>query len=296
MKLVPEEDRRRVWDLLRHRQNSGPVVKRDSFVRIRQGQYKGDVAYVPSSANSTLPPTTGEETQPLENDGDVEDDLLVLWLVPRVDLSFSTKSNDDLTRPSKRRRVDKKGKGKEVEHPKPTPFDPKTIRDILRRQHLADDPEYALVEHAAWKVTFMKRTFENGFERLRVYGIHAVKPIHRPSPEDVAPFVGFSESAVRITNAAYTRVGDRVRTKKNGDGKITSSTNSTFTVSLDTDGNTAEVGLGDFERLFELGEWVDIRLGPETGRSGAVVSIEGPYLTVADPDIRKMVCWFHRTE
>lgn len=293
MKLVPEEDRRSVWDLFRLRQIV-PVAEPDSFARVRQGQYMGDIAYVPLAANSTLPSTTREDAQPVD---DVQtDDLLTLWVVPRLDLSFNTKPNpsaDDYRfRSSKRRRISEKGKEKEKERPEPTPFDPKNVRDCLRRQNLEDDPKYAVVEHSERRYTFMDRTFENGFERLRVFGMHAVKSIQRPSLEQVAAFIGFGAAATRITNAAFTRVGDRVRVKKTWTGTIQSSTNSTFSVRLDweIDGKTVqEVKAGDFERLFELGEWVEIKLGPDVGCSGPVVALEGPYLTMADRAYQKMV-------
>lgn len=295
MKLVPEEDRRAVWDLMRRRQ-AIPVVERDSFVRMRSGQYKGDIAYVPLAANSTLPPMTHEDHRPLADHDIVKDDLLVLWLVPRLDLDFTTKPkpllSDYQVRAAKRRRIEGKGKADVVKRPEATPFDPKNVQDCLRRQQLVDDPEYALVEESEGKWTFLGRTFEHGFERLHVFGIHAVKPILRPSPEEVAPYIGVSQTAIRVTNGAYTRVGDRVRTKKNSTGTIISSSTSTFTVRLDwdTDGKALEeVEAGDFERLFEMGEWVTIRLGPEAGRSGAVGAIDGPYLTVANRDVRQMV-------
>lgn len=323
---MPEEDRRLVASLASQRQHDIAGLEHGSFVRIRKGLYKGDVAHVISVAaearpalqgplmrreadilpasgplqiaprvtpfDHTLPPppsTATHVTTPLDRDTRFDNDTLDLWVLPRIDFKFATHqeaSDSQLTsRPTKKRRVARK-------RPEPQPFDANDIVNGLRRQGLVGNRRFQLVELDGGKWTFMKKTFESGFLRLRVYGVHAVQAIQRPTPEDVIPFIGTSVDTASICNAAYTRVGDHVATKKSGHGTVTSISNSTFTVHFDHDEDeerTVELRAGEFERIFRAGQWIEVRVGPYAGRSGAIVVIDGPFLSFADPEERRIV-------
>lgn len=323
---VPEEDRRLVASLATQRQHDIPGLGHGSFVRIRKGLYKGDVAHVISVAaearpalqgpllrreadilpapgpsqiapsvtpvDHTLPPfppSTTVSTNPPDRDSRFDNDTLDLWVLPRIDFNFATHQKEtgstSESRPSKKRRVGR-------ERPEAKPFDANDIVNGLRREGLIGKRRFGLVELGGGKWTFMKKTYESGFLRMRVFGVHAVQAIQRPTPEDVVPFIGTSVDTTSICNAAYTRVGDRVSTKKFGHGMVTGISISTFTIHFDHDEDverTVELRAGDFERIFRAGQWIEVRVGPYAGRSGAIVVIDGPLLSFADPEERRIV-------
>ena len=321
--MVPEEDRRLVIAAAKHERHDIPDLRPGSFVRIRRGPYAGDVAAVvkvhqiqrrlldplklqhladkanvmiPSGiavrlSESFTPPPVSDASQS-QNEEDSHSDVVDVWVVPRIDLTFGSGAQTDVlkepgaTRERKRRRICRT-------RPPPVKFDPFCVSEALRKYGLGMDPNFKLeLSNEANTWVFKQRTYESGFHRLRVLGFHKLKPVH-PTPDEIYSFIGSVAGTRAITNSAYTRVGDRVKTSVSI-GVVTHMSNAIFTVMYDKEDFEEEkvdkVEAAGFVRVFEVGQWVLGMVGPYTDRCGMVAAVTPHSLTVVDPTMKELVC------
>lgn len=311
MSLVPEEDRNLIVSLTTQKLCDIPGLHTGSFVRIRSGQYRGDIAYVVSASSpspalidlqkirqaaemSDSATPASRQYSRKEDSTERMSDVLDLWVIPRFDYFIRPKNSKALSSekadgggPAKKKR-----RTMRTRRLKPKMFDPVRLANRLRRLDLLREDEYCLAQVGPGRWTFMNRSYEYGFLRLRVYGLHAVTAC-RPKPEDIFLFAGTPARTKSITNAAYIVLGDCVNTRT-GRGTVVGQNKDVFRVRYEgkEDGEDQmfeDVSADDIERVFEVGQWVKVMWGQMVGRTGVLVSTQGPELMVVDTSSRLLV-------
>ena len=175
--------------------------------------------------------------------------------------------------------------------PEPVLFNVTFIKDLLENLRLHTNETYEIKQLGDCTWSFMGKTYERGFLRKRVCGVHSVKSF-RALPEDIVPFADITSCTATVANEAFTRVGDRV-TIEGQPGQVVDISKSFYTIALE-DGDSSEgqrviVNSGQFLRSFNVGQWVCVRLGKLSGRVGVVIEVDQRSLTVIDPATRETV-------
>ena len=257
---------------------------------------------------SAVPPKTSEDgvvnpssllptpvvDPPAEEQAGEEDssDVLDLWVLPRIDYSFSMKKPKQSDKPFVNEGPSKKRQRLHQIRPQPMKFDVLHLMECLKSAGLAGDSKYEVESDDNGRWSFRKQVFEYGFLCLRVYGIHSVSAC-RPAPGDIFAFIGTPAKTIAITNCAYTLTGDRVKTKS-GEGTVVSNINNRITVRLghgrsNNDEKLEDFGAQDIIRIFEVGQWVTVKLGLLSGQTGVIVSVCGSDLMIVDPSSQILV-------
>lgn len=221
-----------------------------AWVRIKHGQYIGDIARVFKTSSSS--------------------DELELLIVPRF-------SRDSASR-------DSASMGEATTHDIDDNRDPQGLYDVSL---LPQDTPPGPVDGSflVGDDVFLR----NGLRVIKVQGIHYVSRHPNPKPEDIWYFTLAGIDTRLETNKAFLMEGDHVRDLRvedmDGRGKVVRVDAIEAVAKVDNiDGVTQTVHMSYLDRVFAVGSSVVIRLGPWKGRSGLVVEETDVEITLVEVD------------
>lgn len=261
--LVPVEE---FPDLLRPSKSTEIKLTPGSYVRIKRGKYKGDLAMVDAIEENGLEVT--------------------LQIVPRIDYKGSE--------------VDENGKRKRAT----SKFRPPQ-RLFSKKDALEFDPQ-GLIARSSNNFNFRGEEYIDGFLFKLFKLQHLETQNVQPSLEEVSKFnTGDSEDldltsiaqSLKQSNAIVFNSGDRVQVltgeQQGLQGDVVSANNDIATVKPQgMTGTVLEFPLGNLRKIFAEGDHVSVLKGKHAGHTGIVVSINEDQVTFISDQSHKDVTVF----
>jgi transcription elongation factor SPT5 len=261
--LVPVEE---FPDLLRPSKSTEIKLSPGSYVRIKRGKYKGDLAMVDALEENGLEVT--------------------LQIVPRIDYKGA-----ELDDNGKRRRATSK-------------FRP-LQRLFSKKDALEFDP-HSLIARSSNNFNFRGEEYIDGFLFKLFKLQHLETQIVQPTLEEISKFnTGDSEDldltsiaqSLKQSNAVVFNGGDSVQVL-NGEqqglqGDVISANNEVATVRpKDLPGTTLEFPLSNLRKIFTEGDHISVLKGKHAGHTGIVVSVNEDHVTFISDQSHKDVTVF----